>query len=171
MKVNKANKLVENLLLLAKRQVLVGVPEETDPRKDGKGIGNAALAYVHDQGSPAQNIPPRPFMIPGIMKAQDQINIELLAVAKAQLEENKEQVELHLKRAGLIAQSSIRNVINEGEGFTPLKRATLLARLRRRKAARKWSKDKREETMASFHPLVDTGQLRNSVVYQIVEKK
>ena len=85
-------------------------------------------------------------------------------------------------RAGLIAQASIRRVINDGDGFTPLKRATLLARTRKRAYA--WwgiedgaglthdqkmaiRKSQREEIMSSLHPLVDTGSMRNAINYVI----
>ena len=168
--VDNTKALWEGLVALTKKQVLVGVPEEKDSRKNGKRPGNAMLAYIHDKGSPAQGIPPRPFMIPGIAKAQDRINIELLQVAKAQLNKDLDKINEHLEKAGLVTSSNIKRVINEGEGFTPLKRATLLGRLRKRKAARKWDKEKREDVMESMHPLVDTGQLRNSIGYSIVEK-
>jgi len=89
-----------------------------------------------------------------------------------------------LHRAGLIAQNSIRNVIRRSEGFVPLKRATLLARTRRRgylwyhlsreemqgasKAQRKQMRGvKREEIMGSLKPLIDTSQMLKSITYVI----
>lgn len=169
-KMDGINKMVNDVVALTKRQVLVGVPEEKDPRKAQEGIGNAGLARIHDKGSPLANIPARPFMKPGITKAQDRINNQMLAAAKAGLNKDEEQVELHLEKAGMLAQNGIRSIINTGEGFAPLKRGTLTGRLRKRKAAKKWDNDKREEVMASLHPLVDTGQLRNSIIF-IVEGK
>ena len=167
---DEVSTVVDDLLALTKKQVLVGVPEEEDPRESGAGIGNAALARIHDLGSPLAGIPARPFMGPGIAKAQDKINDQLFAAAKAQLNDKPEEVNIRLNRAGLVAQNSIKNVINQGEGFEPLKRGTMLARLRRRKAAGKWSKDKREATMESMHPLVDTGSMRNAIVYVVEDK-
>jgi hypothetical protein len=164
--IDGAEQLIKDLLLLTKKEVLVGVPEEKDSRKEGE-IGNAALAHIHDKGSPLAGIPARPFMIPGINNAQEKINIHLIAAAKAQLENAPDKVSISLNRAGIVAASSIKNVINDGEGFEPLKRATLLGRLRQRKAAKKWNKDKREDVMSSMHPLIDTGSLRNSVSYVV----
>lgn len=175
----KTNKMVNDLLELTNKQVLVGVPEEKDPRYIGKGkkkvllvesVGNATLAYIHDNGSPLQNIPARPFMDPGIKQAQDRILPEFMKIAQDQLSDKKDKIEARFNRIGMICQASIRNVINEGEGFTPLKRSTLLGRLRRRKAARKWTDERREEVMESFKPLVDSGQLRNSITYVVAEK-
>lgn len=165
--VDHSNRLINDVLELTKKRLLVGVPEEENSREQGDGIGNAALAYIHDNGSPIAGIPARPFMKPGIKNAQERLNKELLLVAKSQLNDDPEQVDAHLNRAGLIAQNSIRSVINKGEGFEPLKRGTLLDRLRRRKAARKWDKERREEVMGSMHPLVDTGSMRNAVTYVV----
>jgi hypothetical protein len=170
--VDNANKVIQDLLDLSKKQVLVGVPEEKDPRtvKEPSKIGNAALAYIHENGSPVRGIPPRPFIDPGIKNAQENINAELLEVAMAQLDGDQEKSDLHLNRAGLIAASSIKRVLNEGEGFAPLKRSTKLARLRRRKAMRNKPDEEREAVMESMHPLVDTGQLRNSISFSIGSK-
>lgn len=178
--VYKTNKMVNDLLDLTKKQVLVGVPEETDRnRYSGKGkkrtlvvggVGNAQLAYIHDNGSPLQNIPARPFMQPGIKSAQDKILPEFMRIAQDQLEGKKDKIDARFNRIGLICQASIRNAIDEGVGFAPLKRGTLLGRLRKRKAARKWSDERREETMASFHPLIDTSQMRNSISYVVRDK-
>jgi len=176
--VNKANALVNDLLSLVKKQVLVGVPGETNPRWliDGKGkskvkkpsaIGNATLAFIHDQGSPLQKIPARPFMQTGIKNCQDKILPEFMAIALAQLDVKKDQIDRRLNRIGLIAQSSIRNAITQGEGWPPLKRGTLLGRLRKRKALRRMPKERREEIMGSLRPLIDTGQLRSSISYVV----
>lgn len=163
------NTMMVDLMNLAKKQVLVGVPEETNPRKEGTGIGNASLAYIHDNGSPLRGIPARPFMDPGIKAVQDRINKELMDVAKAQMNGEQDKVDAHLNRTGMIASSSIKNVINEGD-FTPLKRSTLLGRLRALKSSRKWSIEKREETMESMRPLIATAQMRNAITYVVVQE-
>jgi hypothetical protein len=171
--VDNSNKMIQDLLDLSKKQVLVGVPEEKDPRtvKEPSKIGNAALAYIHENGSPVRGIPPRPFIDPGIKNAQENINVELLEVARAQLDGDQEKSDLHLNRVGLIAVSSIKRVINDGEGFAPLKRSTKLARLRKRKAMRKKPDEEREAIMESFHPLIDTAQMRNAITYVVADKK
>jgi hypothetical protein len=192
--------LMTELKALSNNRVLVGVPSEKSSRsftpeewenrkKNPLGrVNNAMLAYVHDNGSPAQGIPKRAFMKPGISKAQSRINTEFKAAAQAMLAGNKEEMNTRLHRAGLIAQNSIRNVIRQGEGFVPLKRATLLARSRRRgylwfqlskaemagidKSQRgSLRKQKREELMSSMHPLMDTNQMLKSIVYVVEDGK
>jgi hypothetical protein len=187
--INKGTDIFKDLQLLAtlsKKAVLVGVPAPEDEKKPRKGnISNASLAYIHNNGSPLQGIPARPFMKPGIEKVQDKIDIEFREVTKAILNRKPNDVDKHLKMAGFIASSSIKNVINEGEGFEPLKYGTLLGRLREAKSYKgkrkklKRLKGKGDTTaynelansmgaeMASFHPLIDTAQLRNSITYVV----
>jgi hypothetical protein len=168
-RVDKIQALLTDLLNLAKKQVLVGVPESTNTREDSP-IGNAALLYIHDQGSPLANIPQRESLIPGIKKVQERVNQELFETARAYLNEDEAGIDLHLHKAGLIASNSVKRTINEGEGFAPLKRGTMLGRLRQRKAAKKWDKEKREETMGAMHPLVNTAEMRNAITYVVEEK-
>lgn len=132
--------------------VLVGVPAENGVRRDGEGMTNAALAYIHDNGSAAANIPARPFMRPGIIEAHEKITGALKKGANEALSGNAGGVQRALNVAGLTAQSSIRAKINSG--IEPaLSPRTLAAR------GRKGTK-----------PLIDTGQLRNSINY-VVRKK
>lgn len=167
--VNKMQKLMQELEALKDIRVLVGIPEEENLRRDEEdsSVGNALLAYVHDNGSPVRGIPARPFMKPGIARVQSKISSFMRKAAKAHLEGQMEEKIKLLHNAGMVAADSIRSVINIGEGFTPLKRATLLGRMRRREYLKNLSKEEREDIMDSFHPLVDTGQMRNAITYSI----
>jgi len=164
------DQIMAPLQALAKKRVLVGVPEAEDPRDNDEKIGNAALAYIHDNGAPSVGIPARSFMKPGIAKAQKKINRELRLAAHASMEGSPEGVDLALNAAGMIAQSSIQNIILEGQGFVPLKRATIFGRIRRRpylKADFKNNKGLKEEYIASAKPLMDTNQLLKAITYVI----
>jgi len=139
--------------------VLVGVPNDTTGRKTVPGekqaMNNATLAYIHDNGSPAANIPARPFMKPGVEEVHERIVKTLEKGAQAALHNNPEGVERALGIAGLTAQSSVRRVINAG--IEPgLADSTIAARKARGRTGTK--------------PLIDTGQLRNSINY-VVRKK
>lgn len=143
---------------LTKSQVLVGVPREDTTRKSNEKKGpmnNATLAYIHDKGSPAANIPARPFMVPGIKAVQPRVAQVLKTGAQAVLQGAPSGMPNALHKAGLIAQASIRGKINEGIP-PPLAPSTLAARRRRGRKGEK--------------PLVDTGQLRNSINYVIRTK-
>lgn len=136
---------------ITRQEVLVGIPEEADPpRKDGEQINNAALAFIHDNGSPGQNIPARPFFDPGIQDVKPQLIERLKAVAKASLAGNASSVTKGLIAVGMVAVSGVRNRLNTGP-FVPLAPATIRARKARGRTGIK--------------PLVDTGQLRNAITY------
>lgn len=161
-----------NLVYVSPQQFEAGRKRKPSPKKSG--ISNAALAYIHDNGAPSVGIPARPFMKPGIAKAQNRINGFLMAAAKAKMAGDLPGFNISLHKTGLAAQSSIKRVISAGEGFAPLKRSTLLGRTRSTKSRIgmwKGDKGKREEIMSSLHPLVDTGQLRNSITYVVVDKE
>lgn len=148
-------KLVEAVAQLRASQVLVGVPAEEAPRDDNEPINNAALAYIHNYGSPAANIPARPFMEPGIKAAQDQITDGLKIAARSAIEGRVQGVEAGLNRAGISASESVRHQINDGD-FTPLAPSTIADRL-----AKGFDSEK---------PLIRTGAMRNSITYVVREK-
>lgn len=139
---------------LVKKEVLVGVPEEHADRKK-EGITNATLAYIHDTGSPAANIPARPFLNPGIQQVKDRIIVRLKQIGQKTLRGNLSSVEEGLNAVGLIAVNSIRAKITSGP-FSPLAPSTIRARLRRGRTG--------------IRPLVDTGQLRNAINYVLRNK-
>jgi len=134
--------------------VLVGIPENKNARRDE--VGNAALGYIHDNGSPARGIPARPFLKQGIKKAEKDISAELKAGAVAALDKfDATQITKSYNRAGLIGQNAVRAEITDGN-FEPLKSSTIAARQR---AGAKGTK-----------PLIRTGQLRRSISY-VVRKR
>ena len=143
--------LEASLRLLTKRQVLVGVPADKDyrsPTSDDQPINNAELAFIHDKGSPAQNIPARPFMEPGIEEGMVPIKDAMKKTANAALEGRPEDVDKGFIAVGLVAQAAIRNKLVEGP-FQALAPSTLAARRRR--------------GFVGTSPLNVTGQLRNAI--------
>ena len=137
---------------LASTRVMVGVPAEKGSRQDGEPINNAALAYVHENGAPEAGIPARPFLKPGIADKQTEIAAALEKTGRAAMDGKPEVVDRGFNIVGLIGQNAVRAKINDGP-FTPLAEATLAARRARGRTGTK--------------PLIDTGQLRNSLTYVI----
>lgn len=139
---------------LVNDEVLVGVPE-TKAHREGP-ITNASLALIHDKGSPARNIPARPFMEPGIKKAMPRIRDLMKQVGVAAIAGNLSAVQRGFESVGLTAQSAIRSRINEG--IPPaLKPSTIRARKRK--------------GFQGTKPLVRSGQLRNAITYIVRKKK
>jgi len=142
---------------LAAKRVLVGIPGDMDTRKrepgeKGEPIGNAALGYIQDRGSPAANIPARPFLMPGVQSVRAEIAGRFEGAARGALAGKSANIEQTLNAVGLIASSAVKKVFDaQGPGWEPLKPGTLAGRKRRGRTGTKI--------------LLDTGQLRNSITY------
>jgi len=147
---------------LTDRDVYVGVPNEKAGRKQTleeenfigppqkENINNAALLYIHDNGSAAAGIPARPVMNPGIQAVKGRIINIFKAGAKGVLSGNEDAPNIAYNAAGITAQESIRKRINEGPP-PPLAPATIADRKRR--------------GFETIKPLVVTAQMRNAVTY------
>lgn len=148
--------VLANIRTMDKKQVLVGIPADETTREKGEPIGNAELGYIHENGSPANNIPPRPFLKPGV-RATRKRSVDIFRQAAKDGLQDPAAVEKGLNAVGLVAQISVKNIIRNSEGLQELKPATLAAR------KRKGAKGER--------PLLRTGQLMNSIKYVIRDKK
>jgi hypothetical protein len=146
-------KALEGLL---KREVLVGIPASNAARDPEPGettaATNALIGYVMEYGSPAKNIPARPFLHPGIADAREGIVVHFKKAAQLALAEKPEEISQELEKVGLIAQASVQKKIVEGP-FEPLAPATLAAR--------------RARGRTGTAPLNDTGQLRRAITYVV----
>lgn len=183
--VDNVARLLANVAELTASDVLVGVPAAKTARKDG-AITNASLAYIHEFGSPAHNIPARPFLFPGVRRIQAQAKAVLRQGALDVLR-GVAKVDVVLNKVGILARNSVVNEITDPEPpFIPLRPATIRARLRRTAAGRRQLrqiKTKRSagvpmeqaltewaETGGNIHPLLDTGALRASISYVVVKR-
>ena len=169
--------LERSLKNLIAKQVLVGVPSQNADRQDGDPVNNATRAYIHDNGSPAQLITPRPFMAPGIQQAKAVILKHMDRAAQDGLDGH--DPEPAMGRAGTAAVSSIRNVIRTAD-FAPLAESTILNRYRSRRT-KSMRPDEKEfqrlvdadmsveeaQKIAGIRPLINTGEMQKSITYVI----
>jgi hypothetical protein len=147
---------------LTAKRLYIGIPMDKDPRQ-GEPIGNASLGYIQEFGSPAKNIPARPFLVPGVETALPQIEAELKTGAIAALNADPAGVDRAFARAGVRGVNSVTRRIQAGIP-PPLKDATVAARRRRTRG----SKYRRKAvTAADVTPLLDTGALLRSITYVI----
>lgn len=151
---DNAQSILDALKTLANKDVLVGIPESKDERDDGD-IGNAAIGYINENGSPAQNIPPRPHLKPGVRSVEQDFMPHLKSAAQKALEGNAEGAVTSLDRAGTVAANGVKRYITI-TGFTPLADATIANRLRRGRTGNK--------------PLIDTGEYRRSITHIVRDK-
>ena len=146
--------LISDIKKLTKTDVLVGIPAQGSTRQDD-GANNALIGYILENGDPERNLPARPFLVPGVDAASEEVGKRLTKAADAALDGRQEAIDTQLRAAGMVAESSVKLTITNGE-FAPLSERTLKERKKRGRSGEK--------------PLIDTGQLRRSVTH-IVRKK
>ena len=165
-KVDKLDSIVAEINKLVAIDVMVGIPASANARDDD--MNNAALGYLHETGSPAANIPARPFLVPGVAGAVDKYEAQLLKAIRAALDGMPKKMRAHLDAAGIIAAQAAKDMIDRGD-FAPLSIPTLQARARRgRKGAQAELASRaagNAPNAANARPLIDTGQMRNSITY------
>jgi hypothetical protein len=155
-----ADEIIALVNKLAQTKVLVGIPSTNIGRDDA--VNNALLGYIHEMGSPANNIPARPFLRPGITNSRDKWQPYLEQAAAAALQGNDGLMDRALNAAGTVAVSAVKNTIT-AKIPPPLKPATVRARRRHH------GQPATAADIAGATPLVDTGQLLNSITYVVVD--
>lgn len=160
-----------------KYRLLIGIPASANTRVDPQDPGalnNAALLYIHENGSAAAHIPARPSLHPGVDAVRPQIIALLRQAARQRLASGAPDdpaIRRAMNQAGLLAVSSVRNVIRSK--IPPdLADYTKAARLRRKRAYQTASPARQITMMAAwmagdFTPLLDTGKLIQAITYVI----
>ncbi len=165
--------MIQQISSLQKKSVYVGVPEAETVR-EGEPVNNATLAYIHDNGAPASNIPARPFLREGVEQSLPKAEKQLKKAVDLALSGKSAEPALH--GVGLVAQNSVRNYISTAD-FVPLAKSTLEARAARKGKGVRIGKGAQAELDArargeapsneNARPLIDTGELRKSITYAI----
>lgn len=136
--------------------VLIGVPYYHTARPgDVTGISNADLGYIHEFGAPAANIPARPFLVPGVLSARKTATSLMADGLSDEMVGQRGAAHISMHRAGLVAVNYVRQTITDGVE-PALSEVTIRIRL--------------EKGRTGTTPLLDTGQLRNSITYVIRNK-
>ena len=138
---------------MLKKQVLIGIPAGNNARQGP--IGNAALGYIMEHGSPVNNIPARPFLVPGVRAVEKQCAEYLKQAMRKSITETEDKALAELTKAGLTAQNSVQDRIRSNIP-PPLKPATTAARRRR--------------GHQGSTALIDTGALLQSITFVIRAK-
>lgn len=147
---DKVTNVLKSIESIKNNRVLVGIPQEENSRNDGK-MTNSSIGYIHENGSPVNNIPARPFLATGVSKIKEEASRILADGALEAM--NDGDTKNALTKVGILATSSVKKTLQAGEGFEPLSESTLAQRQRR--------------GFKGTKPLIRTGQLRNSITYVI----
>jgi hypothetical protein len=175
--------LVKRLQGLQKRQIQVGIPQQTSSRKE-EGINNAELLYIHthgtrrkamrkemqegmdrglkyseafslyiqSHGSPLWHSPPRPVLEPAIKANKGKIALQFSKIIKATADGNADAMERAITSTGMTAQNACRAWFKDPRNRWPL------------------NDPKTVKLKGSDKPLVDSGELRDSIVYVVREE-
>lgn len=134
---------------LNRMQLVVGIPNDENSRQDSGEITNAELGIIHEFGVPERGIPERSFM--RSTASEESENLGRLGNAQvAECLEGNASAHDVFATIGTYLQGKVVEKITDGE-FEP----------------------NNENTVKSKHsskPLIDTGQLRASITYEVREK-
>lgn len=138
-------RIVERMAGLNK-QVEVGVPKGAMHTSKGVSISMSLLANIHTYGSLSRGIPARPFLIPALEQNQDKY-VKYLKSQTIPLLFGRAKQERVLNLLGEMSAGDVKKYFTSGR-FVPLAASTI-------------------KQKGSSKPLIDTGQLRQSITYSI----
>nr|DAV51111.1 MAG TPA: virion morphogenesis protein [Caudoviricetes sp.] len=161
-KVKKSKNLKKAFEDIMRSSIYVGIANDSSKngRKDGAPT-NAQLGYIHERGSPAANIPPRPFLEPGVKSAKEKIEKGLERAAKMAMSGDEKGFEAQMERVALSSASAVKGYMRSGE-FAPLSETTIRKRLEKIK--------KSGGTGSVIKPLIDTASLLNAIDGVVVKE-
>jgi hypothetical protein len=178
---------------LTRARVYVGIPGDAPARKAEAGQKtpptNAVIGYAMEYGLPEKNVPARPFLMPGVAAAQDEIATLMRRGLDLAISGDAAAPRRCLEHVGTVGARAVRDRIDSNVP-PPLALGTIEARARRgvakdvkrrgRKGAKQYLKLLAEGTPqavledlgenALVKTLQDTGQLRNSVTYVVRDR-
>lgn len=140
----------KSLSQIERSDALVGIPQEKNTR-GGEPIGNAALLYIHTNGSPIRGIPARPVIEPAIAADGNRqvISKELSEAARAIFQNDPSAAYNYLRRAGMAGRNAAASWFTDARNnWAPNTPSTI-----RRKGSDK--------------PLIDTGALRRAITFVV----
>ena len=152
--VKQIKNLIDGFAFIRKMEVVVGIPEESDVAREN-GVTNSQLLYLHENGVPSHNIPPRPVLKPAI--AQEGVKEKIQSLMKdgmkeAMLHGDVERARMCYEKAGMIGRDACKKYIQDGSHLAPNAPSTIAKK-------------------GSSLPLVDTGSMLNSITYAVRRKK
>lgn len=139
---------LERFREIGKPKVYIGVPASKNGMHEG-GINMATLLALHVLGAPSRGIPQRDPLRPPLI-ANAQRYSDLLAIGLKNALANGTDPKLVYEKIGIVAANDVKDYFITGN-FKALSEKTIKAK-------------------GSSKPLLDTGELRNSISYEVRNK-
>ena len=153
--VDKVGKLIKGINYTKDNYLLIGIPQKKTTREN-EAITNAELLFIHTNGSPINNVPARPVIEPALEDDMERLTSMLKDFANEAIEGNFEESQKQLERTGMRAQNVCRNWFTNADNNWPENAPSV-----RERKIKKGSTEPR--------PLIDTGELRKSIIYVVVK--
>lgn len=149
--------LRDSIDFLENNYVLIGIPEKTTDRQNSDNEDtNAQILYLNTNGSPINNIPARPVLEPALEDDKENIEKRLEKVFDSVVNGEKDKAKAELEKLGMAEQNKVRSwFVDDKNGWPP--NSCLV------------QKEKRRKGSTNPRPLIDTGELRKSITYIVVE--
>ncbi len=163
---DEIRKLTAGFQFVREMDVLVGIPAEKN--EDHGSLNNASLLYLHENGSPVNNIPPRPVLKEGINDPEEMPKIQALLQEgiEAALQGNLQGAENAYQRAGMAGAAAVQKKFTDG-GLAANAPITITGGWMRNKVS---GVPVHVKGKGNKGPLIDTGALRQSITF-VVRKK
>ena len=139
---------LERFREIGKPKVYIGVPASKNGMHEG-GINMATLLAIHVLGAPSRGIPQRDPLRPPLI-ANAQRYSDLLAIGLKNALANGTDPKLVYEKIGIVATNDVKDYFITGN-FKALSEKTIKAK-------------------GSSKPLIDSGELRNSISYEVRNK-
>ena len=144
--------LLNILKTLGEKQILVGVIEDKTARREGEET-NASILYKNTVGSPLERIPPRPLLEPAIEANKEKIGKQFRKVISNALLGKAENLEKDLAHIGSTGEMVVKKWFDDPQNnWAPNSPYTIRMK-------------------GSDSPMIDTGQLRQSIHYAVRNKQ
>jgi hypothetical protein len=162
-KKSQLNRFNTGLKRLAGQRVLVGIPESKNARDHGSGkVGNAALMFIHTNGSQLRNLPKRAVIEPALVAEPNRSRIlaHLKRAAQYDLDGDKANAIRELRLAGQLGANAARNWFTDPRNdWPPDKPATIKRKLRRMSPAAK----KAAKALLSVGDFASIGEIKRKL--------
>lgn len=177
-------------------QLYIGIPERKTRRRQfgfigpitqKQAISNAGLLYIHTNGSPKWNIPPRPVIEPSIEANRKQIENFLFTAAAQRLDGTKAESNKTLKLCGQFAANGAKAWFKDPRNNWPQDAPrTIAKKINKLRSEKNWMTERHKEWLRASTilrlspyrpkfgstpldtvntPLIDTGQLRRAITW------
>lgn len=146
-------RLIDGFNFVRSMEVVVGITDETDVTREN-GITNSQLLYLHEQGVPSKNIPPRPVLKPALEKDGAKKKMRKLirdGMKEAMIHGDLTKARQCYEKAGMVGRDATKKYITDGNNLAPNAPSTI-------------------KKKGSSLPLVDTSSMLNSITYAVRKK-